>query len=73
MVCGFLPFEGENDNELFRSILLGTIDYPPFVTFQTKQLIKELLNPDPSKRIDIPEIKKFFILFKRKAKLQCNL
>lgn len=71
MVCGFLPFEGENDNELFRSILLGTIDYPPFVTFQTKQLIKELLNPDPSKRIDIPEIKKY--QFYLKGKQNCNV
>lgn len=63
MICGYLPFEGENNKELFKNILLCQLDFPEHVSIHARKLITELLNPEPSERIDIPQIKtyKFYL------------
>ena len=63
MLCGYLPFE-DNDNEvLFKKILECKLIFPNYVKEDGKDLIKKILVTEPEKRITIPEIKKhpFFL------------
>ena len=58
MLCGYLPFE-DNDNEiLFEKILECKIILPNFISENAKDLIEKILVIEPDKRISIPEIKK---------------
>ena len=60
MLCGYLPFEDdENDNDvLFNQIIKNKIDYPPFLSELSLDILKKILVSDPLKRITIEEIKK---------------
>ena len=58
MLCGYLPFEGEDNNEIFRNILLCKIEYPPYISEEAKEVIDRTLMSDPDKRITIEEIKR---------------
>jgi 5'-AMP-activated protein kinase catalytic alpha subunit len=58
MLCGFLPFEGENDMELFKSIVECDPEIPRELSKESKKLIRKIFIPNPNKRITIPEIKK---------------
>ena len=57
MVCGYLPFEGETNKELFKSIIDCDPEYPDYLSNNCKRLIKKILTVDPNKRISINEIK----------------
>ena len=63
MLCGFLPFGGENDNELFQSIIDCDPDIPVVLSNDSKKLLKRIFTPNPNKRITIQEIKqtKFYL------------
>jgi len=39
MLCGFLPFEDEDTNILFRKILRGQFLLPDFISSDAKDLI----------------------------------
>ena len=57
MICGYLPFE-DNDNEiLFQKISKCNIEYPSIISKKAKNLMKRIIVPDPEKRIKIEEIK----------------
>ena len=58
MLCGFLPFEGENDMELFKNIVECDPEIPRELSKESKKLIRKIFTPNPKKRITIPEIKK---------------
>ena len=58
MLCGFLPFEGENNKILFKNIIKCKLELDIFDDENIKYLIKNLLNPEPKLRIDIEQIKK---------------
>jgi len=58
MLCGFLPFEDENNSILFKKIEQCNIQYPDFLSKNSKSLIKSILVKDYNKRIKISEIKK---------------
>ena len=60
MVCGYLPFEGEDDDnkDLFEQILSCSPTIPKNLSEDVKFLIKAILTPDPKDRITIEEIKK---------------
>ena len=58
MLCGYLPFEGENNDELFQNILICKPELPKFMSEKGKKLIVKLLTPNPDNRIDIEDIKK---------------
>ena len=58
MICGYLPFEGEEDTELFKKIVDGKYSIPPHVSNQARELIYQLLSNNPKKRINISKIKK---------------
>ena len=71
MVCGYLPFEGDNNNELFKMILKCKPDYPPFLSDSCKKLLKNILRVDPKKRFNINDIKKsdFYLMGKKLCKI----
>ena len=71
MVCGYLPFEGENNKILFKAILQCNPDYPKFLSDSCKKLLKAILKVDPLKRITIDEIKKseFYLKGKKNCKI----
>ena len=58
MVCGYLPFEGEDNAELFNNILKGNLEFPHFVKDECREVIERLLMLDPSQRSNIDDIKR---------------
>ena len=46
VIC-YLPFEGENNDELFQNILICRPELPDFLTEKGKKLIIKILNPNP--------------------------
>ena len=58
MLSGFLPFEGETNKILFKNIIKCEVNLNHIKDEEIKDLIKNLLNPDPKSRIDIKDIKK---------------
>ena len=60
MLCGYLPFEDENNNndELYDKICKGKFDIPNHVSEKAKDLINKILVTDPDKRLTISQIKK---------------
>ena len=63
MVCGSPPFYSTNRDQMFSNIQRAELKIPPFIAnAECRNLIKELMNRDPSKRIgaskeDVEEIK----------------
>ena len=58
MLCGFLPFEGPNNEILFKKILRCKIEYPIYLSDISIDLLKKILEPNPKKRIPLNKIKK---------------
>ena len=58
MICGYLPFEDEDNSELYKKIINGKYSIPSYVSKQGRDLIYGLLNTNPKKRINISQIKK---------------
>ena len=57
MVCGYLPFEDENTKKLYQKILNAEYKLPSFLSEEAKNLISSILNPDPTKRFTIKDIR----------------
>ena len=79
MLCGYLPFEGDSESEtnnveLFKNILECEPELPDFLSDMSKDLIYEILNPDPEERISIKRIKKhpFYLKGKKLCKIDYN-
>ena len=71
MLCGYLPFENEDDDDknnniLFKKILSGNLDYPDYLSNSSVDLLKKILVNSPKKRIKINEIKKHSFYLKGK-------
>ena len=60
MVCGFLPFHGESNKETYLKIIEGKYSVPAFVSKMGSELIHNILNTNPKKRINISKIKKHY-------------
>ena len=83
MLCGYLPFEDDNNDILFKQILSGKIDYPEYLSDLSRDLLNKIIETNPEKRIKIEDIKKhpFYLLgkkiynnrFKVKATKELNL
>ena len=58
MLCGFLPFEDSNDDNLFKKITKGIFYVPEFISPLANNFLKCILNVDPYKRYNIEQIKK---------------
>ena len=57
MVCGFLPFEDDNQNILFGKIAKGLFSLPSFLSQSCKDLLKKILVTDPKRRYGFEDIK----------------
>ena len=57
MLCGFLPFENNNNKILFENITQGKFNIPNFISEQAKDLINHILCVDPKKRFHVNQIK----------------
>ena len=59
LLCGYPPFEGETNEEIFERIKRGTYSFEDpeweHISREAKQLIDKLLNKDPDKRITARE------------------
>ena len=55
LLCGYPPFNGENDEEIFEAVLKGEFEFPEeewdSVSDDAKKLIKKMLTNNPQKRI----------------------
>ena len=62
MLFGYLPFDDNDNNILFKKILDCEIDFPEEKEIDVGKdaidLINKILNPDPEKRIGIDEVEK---------------
>ena len=56
MVCGYLPFSEDDDNENKNLIINGKVDYPPQISNKVKDLLKHMLDIDPNKRYTFQKI-----------------
>ena len=57
MMCGYLPFEDEDNDELFKKILECNLKFPTHLSKCAKDIMKKILVTDPKKRITIKDIK----------------
>jgi len=57
MVCGYLPFEDQNTKKLYQKIIKAEYKMPSFLSEQAQDLIQNILNPDPTQRYTIEDIR----------------
>ena len=57
MMCGYLPFEDQDNDILFKKILKCKIKYPEYLSDMAVDLMKKILVREPEKRISLEEIK----------------
>ena len=82
MLCGYLPFDDKNNDKLFIKILNCNIEFPKkkniVISDNAKDLIRKILQPEPSKRITLEEILEHPFLtygnkkYKEKIKIDIN-
>lgn len=53
MLCGYLPFEDNNTQALYKKILNADFHIPRFVSIDAKELIRNILTVDPNNRYTI--------------------
>lgn len=56
LLCGYLPFQGENVMRIYRKTFKGEYEFPEWISPHAKILISNLLVPDPKKRYSIVDI-----------------
>ncbi|XP_061360341.1 CBL-interacting serine/threonine-protein kinase 5-like [Gastrolobium bilobum] len=56
LLCGYLPFQGENVMRIYRKAFKAEYEFPDWISMEAKNLISNLLVADPEKRFSIPEI-----------------
>ena len=54
MICGFLPFDHQDTNILYKKILTEPFVIPKYISDEAKDFIKKILERNPEKRIKIP-------------------
>jgi calcium-dependent protein kinase len=54
-LCGYPPFEGDNNKEIFKNVLKSELVFDPAdwgtVSPEAKDLVSKMLEKDPAKRI----------------------
>lgn len=56
LLCGFLPFEDDNIVVLYRKIQMGDYDCPDWLSESSVELLSEMLEVKPERRIGITEL-----------------
>ena len=74
MICGYLPFEGDDNEILFKNIIECKPEMPDFMSKTSIDIIMKILNPNPDKRITIDEIKnhEFYLKGKKLSNIDYN-
>jgi 5'-AMP-activated protein kinase, catalytic alpha subunit len=57
MLCGFLPFDDPDNDILYKKIIDGKFSLPNFLSDNSKDLLKNILNTDPEKRYTLKQIR----------------
>ena len=57
LICGYLPFDDENNARLFKLILEAEYSFPDFVSEGAKDLISRLLRIDPKDRLTLEQVR----------------
>lgn len=58
IICGYLPFEDTNTGHLYKKILSGKFEPPKHLSSIGLDIIKRILDVNPSTRCKIEELKK---------------
>ena len=58
MICGYLPFQDEDNSKLYKKIIQGKYTIPMHVSTQGRELLYNLMNINPRKRINLSQIKR---------------
>ena len=66
MLCGYLPFDGDDNQEIFKQIVECNPEYPSFLKDDCIDLIIGILNPNPKERLSINQIKNHSFYLKGK-------
>ncbi|CAG9837702.1 unnamed protein product [Diabrotica balteata] len=53
LLAGALPFDDTNIDSLYKKILAGRYEEPPFLSLESLRLIRSMLQVDPKKRITV--------------------
>ncbi|KAJ1562134.1 hypothetical protein HK096_001683 [Nowakowskiella sp. JEL0078] len=56
LVCGYLPFDDDNESKIHQKILNVDLELPEFLTTDCKDLICQILQRDFKMRLTIPQI-----------------
>ena len=57
MLCGYLPFDEENNEVLYKNIQAGHYEIPKNISSSANDFLKKILNVDPIGRFNIQQIK----------------
>ncbi len=57
MLCGYLPFDEENNDLLYKKIQIGDFKIPKNLSDKAKDFLRKILEVDPIKRYNIAQIK----------------
>eukprot|EP00188_Purpureofilum_apyrenoidigerum_P000130 Plantae.Rhodophyta-Purpureofilum_apyrenoidigerum.ctg10499.p1 GENE.Plantae.Rhodophyta-Purpureofilum_apyrenoidigerum.ctg10499~~Plantae.Rhodophyta-Purpureofilum_apyrenoidigerum.ctg10499.p1 ORF type:complete len:213 (-),score=27.00 Plantae.Rhodophyta-Purpureofilum_apyrenoidigerum.ctg10499:291-929(-) len=57
MVAGFLPFNGNDDRQVFRQIVFGRIRYPEWFDDSLRDLLSHMLEKDPETRWSLENVR----------------
>jgi len=71
MICGYLPFEDDDNDVLYDKICKGKFVIPNHVSEKARDLLNKILVTDPKKRFTINQIKShpWFSTYNEKGKL----
>lgn len=58
LLCGFLPFDCDNIESLYKKILSGKYTEPSWLSQGSRKIIRDMLQIDPKRRISIDELLK---------------
>jgi len=58
LLVGKPPFEAESQNETYRKIVNTEYDFPDHVTERARDLIKRLLQYQPNRRLELPQVQR---------------
>ena len=72
MLCGYLPFEGKENEILFHKILECKLNLPDYLSEEAKDMILKILVKDPDKRYSIEQIKNHPFYLKGKQIFNTN-
>ena len=74
MICGYLPFEDDDNDVLYDKICKGKFTIPNHVSEKARDLLNQVLVTDPKKRLTIYQIKQhpWFSLYNNRGKLMIS-